>query len=117
MVPRREVHKLSHSCFTSLRGRLVGTPRDCDDALQIIPGDQNKACTFCLTGDPTHGSLSSLSQESAGKRLRQGNIKGTRQGGKRRGKRKKILNSGNEPKDVLKRKELAFFRGQKRTGF
>ena len=50
------------------------------------PWDQNKACASHLTADPTCGSLLSLSQESAGKRTRQGDAKGTRQGGKRRGK-------------------------------
>ena len=38
--------------------------------------------TFLLTRPPTHGSLLWLSQEGAGKRLRQGKAKGTRQGEK-----------------------------------
>jgi len=47
----------------------------------------------------------------------QSKMRWTWQGGKRRGKRKKILNSGNEPKDLLKRKELAFFWAKNELGF
>ena len=42
MGPLREVHKLSHSCLTSLRGTQQETPRDSDDAPQIIPGTRIK---------------------------------------------------------------------------
>jgi hypothetical protein len=66
------------------------------------------SCTFLLTREPTYGSLWLLSQETAGKRRRQGKAKGTRQGGKRQGNAKKILNSGNEPTDLVQTKDLAF---------
>ena len=53
---------------------------------QNTPAARIRHPTLHLTGDPTHGSLLSLSQESAGERTPQGNVKGVRQGGKRRGK-------------------------------
>ena len=65
-------------------------------------------CTFPLTPQPTYGSLSSLSQESAGKRQPQGKAKGTRQGAKRRGNGKKMLFCRNEPSHLVQTKDLAF---------
>ncbi len=72
---------------------------------------------FSLTRPPTRGSLLALSQESAGKRRRQRQAKGTRKGGKRQGNAKKILNSGNKLKNVLKTKELAIFWAKNKVVF
>jgi len=72
--------------LTSLRGTPQETRQDCDDGPQKIPETRIRHTTLHLTSHSSYSSLFWLSQERAGKRTRQGNAKGTRQGGKRRGK-------------------------------
>jgi hypothetical protein len=70
-----------------------------------------------LTPRRAFGSLCWLPHEKACKRARQGDWNLARQRGRMRGKQKKILNRGNEPKDLLMEKELAFFSGKNELVF
>ena len=86
---------------------LIGNPRP------LTPG----TCILVLTRGSSRSSLCELSHEKACKRAREGVRSRPGGGGKWVENRKKILNSGNEPKNILKAKELAFSGAQNELFF